>query len=361
MANSANTFLFIPDISGFTEFVNSTELDHSKHIISELLEIIINNDTLGLTISEIEGDAVLFYKKEIPPVEKIISQAEKMFVAFHNHLKRYETDRICRCGACRTASGLSLKFIAHAGDIQFIEVKEFKKLHGADNILVHKLLKNSIPEHEYLLLSDSFDINANDAKLVKDFSWAQFEGGKTNYKNVGEITYKYISLNPLHKMVTEWKVSDLPKWSATRIQLTTIIDAPVDVVYENITNLEIRQLWNKNIREIKRNDNKLLKVGTKHGCIVNAGELEIEALGRKENKNEIVFGEHFDAFNGLSNVNRFFRLKGHGNHVHLNFEIDFKLDWKIAKIFRPVWILMLKWQSKKELGMLKKYSESNRS
>jgi len=31
------TFLFIPDISGFMEFVNETEVEHSQHIISERL------------------------------------------------------------------------------------------------------------------------------------------------------------------------------------------------------------------------------------------------------------------------------------------------------------------------------------
>ena len=60
---SSNSFLFVPDITGFTEFVNKTEIDHSQHIISELLENIIDSNQLGLEISEVEGDAVLFYKK----------------------------------------------------------------------------------------------------------------------------------------------------------------------------------------------------------------------------------------------------------------------------------------------------------
>ena len=49
--------LFIPDISGFTQFVNETEIDHSRLIIQELLEILINANEIGLEISEIEGDA----------------------------------------------------------------------------------------------------------------------------------------------------------------------------------------------------------------------------------------------------------------------------------------------------------------
>ena len=73
MNPSNSTFLFIPDISGFTEFVNKTKIDHSKHIITELLEIIINSDQLGLTVSEIEGVAVLFYRENVPDLKDIIT------------------------------------------------------------------------------------------------------------------------------------------------------------------------------------------------------------------------------------------------------------------------------------------------
>ena len=52
--------IFIPDISGFTRFVNEMEIDHSRLIIQELLEILINANQLGLVVSEIEGDAIYF-------------------------------------------------------------------------------------------------------------------------------------------------------------------------------------------------------------------------------------------------------------------------------------------------------------
>lgn len=47
--------------------MNSTEVSHSQHVISELLELIIDSDELGLTVSEVEGDAVMFYKTGEPP------------------------------------------------------------------------------------------------------------------------------------------------------------------------------------------------------------------------------------------------------------------------------------------------------
>ena len=35
---SEQAIILIPDISGFTDFTSSTEIDHSAHIITELLE-----------------------------------------------------------------------------------------------------------------------------------------------------------------------------------------------------------------------------------------------------------------------------------------------------------------------------------
>lgn len=80
------SLLFLPDISGFTEFVQNTEIEHSLHIISELLEVLIDANTEQLQLAEVEGDALFFYKEnEIPSVEKLLSQVAHMFTAFYSH------------------------------------------------------------------------------------------------------------------------------------------------------------------------------------------------------------------------------------------------------------------------------------
>src|SRR5207247_9256201 len=109
--------LFIPDISGFTRFVTEMEIDHSRHIIEELLEILIDTNSMGLEISEIEGDAILFYKYgDVPELEAVYAQVEKMFCEFHRHLSAFEYRRLCQCKACRAATNLSLKVITHYGE-----------------------------------------------------------------------------------------------------------------------------------------------------------------------------------------------------------------------------------------------------
>ena len=138
--------LFIPDISGFSRFVTETEIGHSRLIIQELLEILIESNEIGLEISEIEGDAILFYKfGEPPPVDALYRQVEKMFCAFHKNLLAYEQHRYCQCKACITASTLTLKVITHYGEFAGYRIQNFSKLIGKDVIVAHQLLKNDIP------------------------------------------------------------------------------------------------------------------------------------------------------------------------------------------------------------------------
>src|SRR6201999_3405015 len=94
--------LFIPDISGFTRFVNETDIDHSRLIIQELLETLINTNQIGLEVSEIEGDAILFYKFcDVPDMNALYKQVETMFRGFHKHLIAYDRSRFCQCKACQ--------------------------------------------------------------------------------------------------------------------------------------------------------------------------------------------------------------------------------------------------------------------
>ena len=192
------SLLFIPDISGFTKFVTVMEIEHSQRIIADLLEIIIDSNELGLTVSEIEGDAVLFYEyQNVPSLDKILAQAKKMFLEFHKRLKRYEGDKPCNCSACCTASKLTLKIIAHAGDIALINIKDHKKPYGPDVILAHRLLKNSIQGDEYILVTERTFDQITDKDLDNHRDWAKVESGNSSYENLGEIGYKYIMLSPL--------------------------------------------------------------------------------------------------------------------------------------------------------------------
>jgi len=78
-----------------------------------------------------------------------------MFESFHEELKIVERDSVCQCGACKTASNLTLKFIAHHGMVQEIKVLQFTKCSGLDLVVAHVAVEIDAPMLEvYQLVID---------------------------------------------------------------------------------------------------------------------------------------------------------------------------------------------------------------
>ncbi len=139
--------ILIPDISGFTHFVTQTPIIHSKDIIAELLETVIHNNQLDLEISEIEGDAILFYRfGPAPSMDELTSQLTRIVETFEHTLRAYERTRLCGCQACEISHQLAIKVIVHYGPVTSMVVGDFAKLLGPAVIVVHRLLKNEVNE-----------------------------------------------------------------------------------------------------------------------------------------------------------------------------------------------------------------------
>jgi len=186
--------IFIPDISGFTKFINSVELKHSQHIIRELLETILDANEMGLDVSEVEGDAILFYKLgDLPDLDVTYRQVEKMFLSFHKQLELYESVRTCQCKACVSAIHLSLKIITHYGEFTENKIKNFLQLIGKDIIIAHQLLKNDIAQHEYWLITSQL----SGGRIPDQYtSWIKWDQG-TKQVNKDEITFHFAQLGYL--------------------------------------------------------------------------------------------------------------------------------------------------------------------
>ncbi len=287
-----NSLLFIPDISGFTHFVQNTEIAHSQHVISELLEVLINANTQNLQLAEIEGDALFFFKEnEIPSQEKLLAQIETMFTAFYSHLKRLEKNRICPCNACATAPNLKLKVIAHAGDLQFITVQGKSKPFGQSVIEIHRLLKNSIASNNYALLSEKL---LKIVGLSSDYESKlyHFRQGRDVY-DTNEIRYSFseidndkLKLNPFETpKVVNFKCSP-------GIVLHKKFDISAVQLLEYITNYSYRHYWVKGVDKFEYNPNEVTRLGTEHVCVIDGKRLNFITVTKKANPDEIVYGEY---------------------------------------------------------------------
>jgi hypothetical protein len=153
----SQTLLVIADIGGYTRFmkVHRINLAHAQHIVARLLEAVIDGAGRKLKLAKLEGDAAFFYASG--PVDP--SATAKALVAirkaFLDRRDELSINRMCSCDGCTQAGELKLKFVAHVGEVAFQKVKRYTELAGVDVILVHRLLKNSVPVPEYVLMSDA--------------------------------------------------------------------------------------------------------------------------------------------------------------------------------------------------------------
>ena len=326
----ANSLVYIPDISGFTGFVNNTEINHAQHIISELLELIIDSDEIGCEVAEVEGDAVLFYKhNEIPSAEELIRQSEKLFLAFHNHLIRYESERLCQCGACSTASNLTLKMIAHTGEIGFTKVKDRTKPFGATLVEAHRLLKNDIDDNEYLLLTDHYRKSLADSTHVTSSSpWIALHRGKTQLE-FRNIEFLYIPLAPLHDKVEPPVPEPPPPKISNPVVGHTLIEKPIQFVYEMVSNLDFRLSWNTDVKELIYEHGKTNRVGTKHRCLFNNGFADFETITNDFGSDRVVYGEKLTSLPFAKDMSVYYIMKDIGDSTELEMEFHYHL--------KPVW------------------------
>lgn len=281
--------IFIPDISGFTRFVNETEIDHSRFIIEELLETIINSNELDLHISEIEGDAILFYKFGDPPtVQQLVKQVEKMFCEFHKQIRTYEYRRLCQCSACINAVGLSLKVIIHYGEFSSYKVKEFSKLLGKDIIVAHQLLKNDIELHEYMLLTDRSHAKEELTNLP---SWVNWNTGK-KITETGEVPYNYSILTPLKEAITPEPVPELEVNNKIKL-VSASKEFNIDIIdlLAVIGRYADRSSWQEGVRKIEQVSDKIPQLGTSHRCVMDKGSIFIHYSNFSYDADKIIVSE----------------------------------------------------------------------
>ena len=357
MRNQAS-LLFIPDISGFTQFVHETELLHSGHIVAELLELLIDADQLGMTVSEIEGDAVLFYKHQhVPAVGQVITQAEEMFIRFHTHLKRYESERVCECGACRMAVDLTLKIIVHAGPIGFIQVKNHHKPYGKEVILVHRLLKNELDSHEYLLLTGAYCEQGGDPGTVPGKPWMEVLSASAAYDEVGDVPFGYIPLHPLHASVPPASpVLPLHK-SAQPVVGDLYIGQVPAVVHAALVELANRSQRDPMVKAVQVDQKKLNRLGTLHACLLDRGALKFKTVGMDAGPGRLVYGEQLLNPGWVMQNSWYYLLDEEGEGARVRLEVHYRhwplFSWLLDRSYRKVTAL----EVRRQLQLLKAYCE----
>ena len=120
--------------------------------------------------------------------------------AFHAERRLIELN-MCPCGSCKRTSDLTLKFVAHVGEVATQTIRHRKSIVGLDVIHVHRLLKNPVEVPEYLLVSDELyrDGGAAASELAMQEIPLDLEG-------IGQVRSHYVDVRDLAAPLPE------PSW-----------------------------------------------------------------------------------------------------------------------------------------------------
>ena len=170
-------------------------LVHGQTIITELIQAVLREAKLPLIIAKLEGDAVFLYAPLDPDhfevaVQDALTKMDRFFAAFQQKQTELVESNVCSCGGCRNAERLRLKIILHIGTALVHRVGRFTELAGTDVILAHCLLKNSVIEEQYLLLTEAAHCASGLDPVHRHAT------GSESYAELGEIA-THVYLPPL--------------------------------------------------------------------------------------------------------------------------------------------------------------------
>jgi len=216
------SLLVLADISGFTKFMklHTITLTHAKQIIVKLLESIIKTALPPLKLIELEGDAVFFYaacyqdEAELDQhIAAVKTQILSFFRAFYQEMLKLCELQLCVCEACVSVRDLRLKIVLHAGEVAVEHIQSFEKLFGIEVIVAHRLLKNSVPAKEYILMTPPV------YRRLGDFHALKPEKRQENYDDLGKVEYyvfyppaELIGIAGVHEKPAPSKIPSRLRW-----------------------------------------------------------------------------------------------------------------------------------------------------
>lgn len=139
--------LVIADISGYTGFLAGAELDHAQDILADLMSTVVSGLRPSFRLAKLEGDAAFVYAiSELVDAAQLQDTIERCYFLFRRRLRDVQQASTCECNACTLVPNLDLKVVAHHGRIVRQKFGSWVELVGSDVIVVHRLLKNRVPE-----------------------------------------------------------------------------------------------------------------------------------------------------------------------------------------------------------------------
>ncbi len=243
LAAAESGSLVLADISGYTDYLLGTELEHAQDVLTDLMGVVLANLQPPLTVSKLEGDAVFSYALDgICGASTLLDTIERSYFAFRSRQRDIAHATSCTCNACRRIPTLDLKFVVHHGSFVRRDLAGSEELTGRDVIVLHRLAKNTASDvlgtKAYVLLTAQY----MDA-LALDGAALEMTAHVEAYDDVGEVACFLEDLGKRwveeHERTRHYVGSDAAAFELAR-------SVPVDALttWEWLTNPARRAEWN---------------------------------------------------------------------------------------------------------------------
>ncbi|MBT6152088.1 MAG: DUF2652 domain-containing protein [Chloroflexi bacterium] len=242
MSDSNKGFLFIADITGYTAFLNHSELEHARDSLGSLLDLLIENTKLPLVVSRLEGDAVISYSLEgtIKQGQTVVEMIETTYVSFRKAIELMVLNTNCTCNACQNIQNLDLKFFVHYGIFMLQPLASYTELIGADVNLIHKLAKNTITENfgsnAYVVYTKA----AVEALKIEELA-EEMSAHTEKYEQFGEVDIVFMDMHAVWES-EKAKIRVFVKPEDALLYVEREYPIPLGIVWDAITRPEYKEI-----------------------------------------------------------------------------------------------------------------------
>ena len=235
-------FLIISDITGYSKYVNESELEHARDSLTALLNLLIQHTQSPLVISKLEGDAVFSYAPAggFLQGQSLLDMIEATYASFRKALELMVINTTCPCNACRNLPNLDLKFFVHYGSYMTQKLGNFTELVGNDVNLVHRLAKNHIKDETGFNAYAAFTQSVMDVLALEDFQNSLTPHRET-FADVGEVQMYVHDMHKVWERLKDRVRIEVRPEDALLIR-EYVFPVPPSILWEYLTKPEYRAL-----------------------------------------------------------------------------------------------------------------------
>jgi hypothetical protein len=240
-------FLVIADLTGYTAYLSSGEIEHAPTIAGDLLETIVGRLEPPFRLAKLEGDAAFLFVEDGRAEPSLLLDAiDACYVAFRRRLHSIEQATSCDCVACSRAPRLDLKFFVHHGEYVRTRIAGHDELAGSSIIVVHRLLKGATAERAHAADGGALGFALFTGAAVRALGSAAkalpMESGSESIDHLGTVTTHTLDLEGRWQAERGERRLSLAD-AASAVDLEAALGAGPSEVWAHLTSPRLRPTW----------------------------------------------------------------------------------------------------------------------